>query len=52
MSIDGPAFIKAGPNLGDVVEFYGVFLNGILLINRFKTYAEAERFYNERMAER
>lgn len=47
----GPALIKAGPSLGDVVEFYGVFLTGVLQPHRFRSYAEAEKHFQHKMAE-
>lgn len=45
----GPALIKSGVSLGDVVEFYGVFIQGALLPHRFSNYADAERHFNNVM---
>lgn len=56
-SIHGPALIKVGPPIvfGDMVEFYGVFVRGHLLVDasthlpvQFPTYAEAERAFLSR----
>lgn len=48
--LDGPALIKAGRTMGNVAEFYGVFLQGRLIQGndgprRFETYIEADKHH-------
>jgi hypothetical protein len=51
MTPHGPALIKVGACMGNVVEFYGVFLGGLLQPHRFRTYAEAEKHFLTKLAE-
>jgi len=54
--LDGPALIRAGRTMGNVAEFYGVFLQGRLLMGndgprRFDSYVEADKHHAWLLAE-
>lgn len=48
--LDGPALIRAGRTMGNIAEFYGVFLQGRLLMGndgprRFESYIDADKHH-------